>query len=139
VLGVLDLGQHLDAPVEVARHQVGRPDEVERLVVDVAVAEAVDPAVLEVAPEDAADADVLGQPGTPARRHEMPRTIMSICTPAWLASYSASIMSGVADRVHLQRDPALGAEAGLALDQRPQPRPQLAWATNRLWYWSPRL
>ena len=31
VLGVLDRHEHLDAPVEVARHHVGRPDQVQRL------------------------------------------------------------------------------------------------------------
>ena len=58
VFGVLDRHEDLDAAVEVARHQVGRADEVQLLIVDIAVGEVVDPTVLEVAPEDAAYADV---------------------------------------------------------------------------------
>ena len=33
-------------------------------------------------------------PGTPGRRQQMPRTMRSISTPAWLAAYSSSISAG---------------------------------------------
>ena len=58
-----DRAQHLDAAVEIARHHVGRRDVDRRLRVRqaVAVAEAVDAAVLEEAADDRFDADVLGQ------------------------------------------------------------------------------
>ena len=57
-LGVLDGRQDLDAVVEVARHQVGAAHAVEAPPVRL---EDEDPAVLEVAAEDAADADVRAQ------------------------------------------------------------------------------
>src|SRR5690606_18813702 len=49
---VLDLDEHLDATVEVARHQVGRTDEVQRATGSTAVAEHVDARVLEEAADD---------------------------------------------------------------------------------------
>ena len=59
-LGVLDRDDGLDAPVEVAVHEVGRAD------VPLAVAavlEAPDPRVLEELADDRADADPLGDAG----------------------------------------------------------------------------
>ena len=74
-----DLDEHLDPAVEVAVHQVGGPDPGLRLA---AVLEPEDPAVLEEPAEDAADPDVLGQPGTPGRSAQMPRAQSSTGTPA---------------------------------------------------------
>ena len=47
----------------------------------------------------------------------MPRTMQSISTPAWLASYRASIMLGVHEGVHL-----ITIRAG---------RPARAWSASR--------
>ena len=62
-LAIAHRDEHLDATVEIARHEVGRPDEERRLL---ALAEAVDARVLEVAADDRADGDPLGE--TRARR-----------------------------------------------------------------------
>src|SRR5215213_9705159 len=56
------LDQHLDAPVEIAVHEVGRADPHARLPT---VLEPVDPAVLEETPDDRPDADVLRHAGYP--------------------------------------------------------------------------
>ena len=57
---VLDREEDLDAAAQVARHEVGAADDEAVLA---AAVEPVDAAVLEVAADDAADADVLGEPG----------------------------------------------------------------------------
>ena len=57
-----DAQHRLDAPVEVARHEVGRADDVLGVVV-AGLAEAEDPRVLEVATDDRPHGDVLGQAG----------------------------------------------------------------------------
>jgi hypothetical protein len=41
--------------------------------------------MLQEAADDRLDVDVLGQPGTPGRRQQMPRTTHSTFTPARLA------------------------------------------------------
>ena len=63
--GVLQRHDHLDAPVEVARHEVGRADPDDRVLARqrLAVAEAVDAAVLEEAPDDRLHADALAEAG----------------------------------------------------------------------------
>ena len=65
-----DRAQHLDAAVEIARHHVGRGDVDRRLRMRqaVAVAEAIDAAVLEEAADDRLDADVFRQ-----ARHARPQ------------------------------------------------------------------
>ncbi len=97
-----------------------------------AVAEAVDPAVLEVAPEDAADADVLrqaGHAGTQARDAANDQVDLH-------ASVAGGVQRldhlGIADRVGLDRDPAVLAEAGLPLDQLEQPRAQVTRRHHQL-------
>src|SRR5262249_22315446 len=55
---VLDGDEHLDAMVDVPRHEIGAPEVVAR---DVARLELEQPAVLEKAPEHATDADALAQ------------------------------------------------------------------------------
>src|SRR5215831_3246252 len=50
--------QHLDAPVEVALHEIGGSDQVSRFLT---AAEAVDPRVLEIAAHDRANPDRFGQ------------------------------------------------------------------------------
>ncbi len=77
---VLDRHDHLDAVVEVARHQVGAAEEVRPLV---ARLEAVEPAVLEEAAEDRAHADLLAAaPGRPGSSVQLARTMRSISAPA---------------------------------------------------------
>src|SRR6185312_2696083 len=61
--GIEDRAQHFDAAVEIARHHVGRRNINRRLGMRqrVAVAEAIDAAVLEEAADDRLHPDVLGQ------------------------------------------------------------------------------
>ena len=82
-LGVLDRHDRLDPPIEVALHEVGRADVPLRLAT---VGEAEDPGVLEELADDRADADPLREAGhARAGREQIPRTIRSTSTPAWLA------------------------------------------------------
>src|SRR5229473_1798572 len=62
---ILDRHQRLDAPIEIARHPVGRADEHLGLVrrQPVAVAEADDPAMFEKASDDALDPDIVRHSG----------------------------------------------------------------------------
>ena len=122
----LDRHQHLDAAVEVTRHEVRRTDQIDLVTLragqptvhdNVAVLEAVDATVLEVAPENAADTDVLAHSGdsgaqTADAAHEK-------------FDANAGLTRGierfdhlfVRDRVALHHDLALGSEAGFVLDQ----------------------
>ena len=63
---VLDRGEDLDSPVEVARHQVGAPDEGRE---PVGRLERVDPAVLEEGAEDAPHGDALAETRHPGPQH----------------------------------------------------------------------
>ena len=112
VLGVGDRHEHLDAPVEVARHPVGasrsgtavgdraRLDAARPVAATRRRGEPHDPRVLEVAAEHASGPGCSRSgPARRGTRQQMPRTIRSICTPAWLAAYSASISCGIGERV----------------------------------------
>lgn len=61
-LGILDGDDHLDPPVEVALHEIGGPDPHPEGAVP-HPAEPEQPGVLEVAADDGADPDPVGQPG----------------------------------------------------------------------------
>ena len=79
-VGVRQPDQHLDAPVEVAVHQVGRADPGLGLA---AVLEPEHPAVLEEAPQDRAHLDGLRQPRhARAASAQMPRTSSCTGTPS---------------------------------------------------------
>ncbi len=114
---MVDGYQDLDTAIEVARHQVGRPDQVHRLIVVVAVGEPVDPAVLEVAPQDAAHPDVLGQAGhAGAHRADAAHDALDL-HPGVAGRVQRLDHQSVGDRVALQRDSAVGPERRLVLDQ----------------------
>ena len=66
------------------------------------------------------------EPGTPGRRQQMPRMTRSICTPALLASYSASTISGSPSEFILDDDATLAAERCLVLDEVEQLVAQVA-------------
>ena len=123
-LVVLDRGDRLDPPVEVAVHQVGRAD-VPLLVA--AVGEAPDPRVLEELADDRADPDPLGD----ARQAGLER--------ARAADDQVDVDAGlrrpverldhrdVDDRVELEDDPCRATGRGvpdLALDEVEEPRAQ---------------
>jgi hypothetical protein len=63
MLRVRETHEGLDASLEVAAHEVGGADEVQRLTVGVPVLEAVDPGVLEIPTEDRPNGDVLRHAG----------------------------------------------------------------------------
>ena len=65
-------------------------------------------------------------PGTPARRQQMPRMSRSIWTPAWLAAYSASIISASPIELALIVIRPSAPNAASLLDQLEQPRAQVA-------------
>ena len=83
VPGIVDADEDLDPSVEVAMHHVGAPDP--DLVV-LAVAEAVDPRVLEEAAQDAAHPDPIAHPAHTGTQRADARTTMSMRTPAREAS-----------------------------------------------------
>ncbi len=106
VPGMDDRHEHLHPPEQVARHQVGRADEVDRVgdrsrhtgalgpVGDhVAVRESIDPAVLQEPAEHAADADVLRQ-----TRHAGAQTADTAHEHVDLRSGLARRVEGVDDR-----------------------------------------
>ena len=92
--GVDDRDERLDPAVEVAGHQVGRADVARPAARAGAVGEAEDPRVLEVATDDRAHPDVLGQarhPGTQAADAADDEVDLARrpATPAYSASISA--------------------------------------------------
>ena len=110
VLRVRHGHEHLDAPIEVARHPVGGADQEQRLAL-VAVGEADDARMLEVATEDRAHADVLAEPGH-AGTQAADAADGEVDLHAGVARLVQRLdQLGVAERVQLGRDPALAAEA----------------------------
>ena len=81
----------LDPAEHVAAHPVGARQVDRLVVVAVAPAEIGDARVLEEAADDRAHADAIGDASMPGGSMQAPRTIRSICAPAWPASTSASI------------------------------------------------
>ena len=105
--GLLDGHEHLDAPVEVAGHQVGAAEEELGLAADL---EDVEAAVLEVAADDRAHADVLAQAGN-ARAEHADRARDDLDRGALLRG-GVQLLDHrlVGERVHL--DPDAGARPG---------------------------
>jgi hypothetical protein len=61
VLGMSEPNEGLDPSHEVPNHQVGRANEMQRLVAVMAVIEPIDTRVLEISPEYGTNRDVLGE------------------------------------------------------------------------------
>ncbi len=85
---ICDRNKGLHAAIEIARHHVGGTDIDDCLVGRqiIAISEAENTAMLQKAPDNRLGANIVGKPGTPGRRQQMPRTTRSICTPARLAT-----------------------------------------------------
>ena len=117
-----DAQHRLDAPVEVARHQVGRTDDV--LGARIArLPEAADPRVLEVPPDDRAHVDPLRQPG-----HARPQAADAAHDQIDARARGRRRVElvdhlRVDDRVHLHRDAPVGPR--LPADERLQGRAQV--------------
>ena len=136
------IAQHgFDPPVEVARHEVGRADEVLGRF-GAGLAEAEDPRVLEVPADDRSHADGLREPGHPGRRQQMPRTIRSIaragaatprrarrsCSGSTRRSSSSMIRPSVPSRLRRgsARRSSTRSDIGATRSLRYSPRPAVA-------------
>ena len=120
---------HLDAALEIARHQVGGADVVARIT---AAAEPVDARVLEERPHDRADPDRLGQ-----TRNARPQTAHAAHDQVDLDALSRCLVErvdqlAVGEAVDLDRDPPDPRELPLALDLLEQPAAQRARCDQQL-------
>ena len=129
-LEVLDRHDRLDPPVEVAVHEVGRPDVPLRIA---AVGEAPDPRVLEELADDRSNADALGQ----ARHAGLERTRAADDQldpdPRPRRLVERLDAGHVHDRVELEDDARLVADArvlDLAGDELEEPRSEAVRATS---------
>ena len=131
--GSVDRRQRLDPAVEVAGHEVGRADVVDRA--------AVGPRRGRTGRCGRARGS--GRRSTapgccrtgrarPGRRQQMPRTMRSICTPGLRRPVEQLDQLGVDQAVHLERQPAVAVGLHLVLDQRGEPRPQVVRGDEQL-------
>src|SRR3954454_21929216 len=110
---MIDGHEHLDPPIEVTRHPVGRADEVQRLAV-VAMTEADDPGVLEVTTEDRTDPNVLTHAGHAGAQAADPAHDEIDLHSGVAGGVERLHHLRVADRVQLGSDTPFAGEAGLA-------------------------
>src|SRR5918995_2667185 len=124
-LGIDHRREHLDAPVEVARHQVGRTEQVARAAGAVAVGEPEDAGVLEVAPHDRPHPDRLRQPRHAGLEAADASHDQVDLDPRLRCGVQLLDHLGVDQTVHLHRDAApAGAGGDLAVDEVDDARPQ---------------
>ena len=111
MLRMVDGHQDFDPAIEVARHQVGRADQVVRPVVDAAVGESVDPTVLEIATEDAPHTNVLREPRHPGPQTRDPPHDHVDAHTGGAGGVERLDHLGVADRVALEGDVPVGCRS----------------------------
>ena len=105
----LDRKHYFDAAIEISRHPVGAAQEHLLLA---SFAEDQDTAVFEETVDDAADADIFGEPWrAPVARQQMPRITRSIGTPALAGAIEGFNRGAIDQGIELGEDARFFAKA----------------------------